>query len=154
MLAALQRLHGLRQSGAGFGAVEEGGVEGVCEQFGGSYRYRPQRHAHTLDPRSQEGPGQTHQPVRRHPAAGLWVQPEEERGQRSGGPVRPDRLCETCAGSYLRTTSLTLKHRSSMSAAVSRKSCSDGLSHTLSTSHILSPSSLISSALLSLSGLL
>lgn len=85
MLAALQGLHGLRQSHTGFGPVEKGRVEGVREQFGGSYRYRPQRDTHTLDPCSQEGSGQTHHPVSRHPAAGLWVQPEVTRRQRSGG---------------------------------------------------------------------
>lgn len=52
---------------------------------------------------------------------------------------------------YLRTTSLTAKHRSSMSAAVRRKSLSGGLSHKLSASHTLS---LSSSAPRSLSGLL
>lgn len=83
MLAALQGLHGLAQSCTGFGPVEQSRVEGVCEQFGGSYRYRPQRHTHTLDPRSQKGSGQTHHPVSCHPAAGLRVQPEgtEVRGQ-------------------------------------------------------------------------
>lgn len=92
MLAALQCLHGLRQSCAGFGAVQEGGVEGVREQFGGSDRYRPQRDAHTLDPRGQEGSGQTHHPVCRHLAAGLRVQPEAT-SQRSGGALKPNRLC-------------------------------------------------------------
>lgn len=76
MLAALQGLHGLGQSGAGFGPVEKGRVESVCEQFGGSYWNGPQRDAHTLDPCSQEGSGQTHHSVSRHPAAGLWIQPE------------------------------------------------------------------------------
>lgn len=76
MLASLQGLHGLRQSCTSFGPVEKGCVEVVCEQFGGSYWYRPQGDAHTLDPCSQEGPGQTHHPVTRHPAAGLRVQPE------------------------------------------------------------------------------
>ena len=73
MFAALKRLHGFGQSGAGFGPVEQRRVEGVCEQFGGSDGYGPQRHAHTLDPRSQEGSGQTHHTVGCHSAAGLWV---------------------------------------------------------------------------------
>lgn len=145
MLAALQCLHGLCQSCAGFGSIEKRCIKGVCEQFGGSYRYRPQRDAHTLDPCSQEGSGQTHHPISRHPAAGLWVHPEATRSQRSGGLVKPNSFCKICEKFYLRTTSLTVKHRSSISAAVRRKSLSGGLSHTLSTSHTLSPSSLISS---------
>lgn len=52
---------------------------------------------------------------------------------------------------HLSTTSLTLRHRSSMSAAVRRKSWRGGLSHTLSTSLTLSPSSLMSSSTLSCS---
>lgn len=121
MFAALQSLHGLRQSCAGFSPVEKRCVEGVCEDLGGSYRYRPQRDTHTLDAGSQEGPGQTHQPVRRHLAAGLRVQPEGTGSQRSGGTlggfIKP-----LCLKFYLRTTSLTFKHRSSISAAVRRKS--------------------------------
>lgn len=154
MLAALQRLHGLRQSCTGFGPIEKGCVECVCEEFGGSYRYRPQRDAHTLDPCSQEGSGQTHHPVSCYSAAGLRVQPEWKRSRRSGGSIKPNSLCKICEKFYLRTTSLTAKHRSSISAAVRRKSLSGGLSHTLSTSHTLSPSSLVSSTPLSLSGLL
>lgn len=94
MRAALQCLHGLCQSCTGFGPIEKGSIKGVCEQFGGSYRYRPQRDAHTLDPCSQEGSGQTHHPVSCHPAAGLRVQPEATRSQRSGGSVKPNRLCK------------------------------------------------------------
>lgn len=90
MLATLQRLHGLSQSCTGFGPIEKGHVEGMCEEFGGSYRYRPQRDAHTLDPGGQEGSGQTHHPVSRHPAAGLRVQPEATRSQRSGGSINPN----------------------------------------------------------------
>lgn len=76
VLAALQSLHGLRQSCADLGPVKQGGVEGVCEEFGGSYGYRPQRDADTLDACGQEGSGQTHHAVRGYPAAGLRVQPE------------------------------------------------------------------------------
>lgn len=83
MFAALQRLHGLRQRRAGFGPVEESRVERVREEFGSGDRDRPQGNAHALDPSSQEGSGQTHHPVSRHPAAGLRVQPmvKEVRGQ-------------------------------------------------------------------------
>lgn len=77
----------------------------------------------------------------------------ETRSKRSGGPIQPHRPGDIFEKLYLRTTSLTAKHRSNISAAVRRKSFSGGLSHTLSTSHTLSPSSLISSEPLSPSGL-
>lgn len=142
MFAALQRLHGFGQRRAGFGPVEKCRVERVCEEFGRGDGDRPQGDADTLDSSSQKGSGQTHHPISSHPAAGLWVQPvvKEVRGQVA------DESFSTGVTSHLRTTSLTLRHRSSMSAAVRRKSWRGGLSHTLSTSHTLSPSSLISSS--------
>lgn len=76
MLAALQRPHGLGQSRADLGAVEQRRVEGVREELGGGHGHGPQGDAHALDARSQEGSGQAHHPVGRHPAAGLRVQPE------------------------------------------------------------------------------
>lgn len=95
MLAALQCLHGLCQSCTGFGPVEKGCVESVCEQFGGSYWYRPQRDTHTLDPCSQEGSGQTHYPVSCHPAAGLWIQPEVTKNPGSDVSVKHNSPCQT-----------------------------------------------------------
>lgn len=83
MLAALERLHGFRQRRAGFGPVEESRVEGVREEFGRGDGDGPQGDAHALDPSCQKGPGQTHHPVGRHPAAGLRVQPCGDGGQRS-----------------------------------------------------------------------
>lgn len=94
MLAALQNLHGLCQSCTGFGPVEKSSVKSVREQFGGSYRYRPQRDTHTLDPCSQEGSGQTHHPISCHSAAGLGVQPEVTKSQGSDGSVEHNRLCK------------------------------------------------------------
>lgn len=76
VLAALQRLHGFGQSCADLGAIEQGRVEGVREEFGGGHGNGPQGDAHALDARGQEGSGEAHHPVGRHPAAGLWVQPE------------------------------------------------------------------------------
>lgn len=76
MFAALKGLHGFRQSRADLGAVQQGCVEGVRKEFGGSHGHRPQGDAHTLHARSQEGSGQAHHSVWRHSAAGLRVQPE------------------------------------------------------------------------------
>lgn len=73
VFAALQCLHGFRQRGADLGAVQQGRVEGMREEFRGSHGHRPQGDAHALDARSQEGSGQAHHPVWGHPAAGLWV---------------------------------------------------------------------------------
>lgn len=82
MLAALQCLHGFSQSCTGFGPIVKSCVEGVCEQFRGSYWHRPQRDTHTLDPCSQERSSQPHNSICCYLAAGLWVQPEVAKGQR------------------------------------------------------------------------
>lgn len=78
MFAALQCLHGFCQSRADLGAVQQGRIKGVREEFGGSHGHRPKGDTHTLHACSQKGSGQAHQTVWCHFAAGLGVQPEEQ----------------------------------------------------------------------------
>lgn len=63
LFAALDRLHGVGEGRAGFGAVEQSAVERVDEHLGRGDGNRPQRHQHTLSSSRQESPGQTHHPV-------------------------------------------------------------------------------------------
>ncbi|TNN82293.1 hypothetical protein EYF80_007414 [Liparis tanakae] len=73
LLAALDSLHGICQRCASLGAVEQGSVEGMDEHFGGGDRDGPQGHKSTLSAGSQEGPGQSHNAICCHFAAGLLL---------------------------------------------------------------------------------
>ncbi len=75
LLAALDSLHGICQCCTSLGPIKQGSVEGMDKNFGGRDRDRPQGHESTLSPSSQEGPGQSHNTICCHFAAGLLVRP-------------------------------------------------------------------------------
>lgn len=75
LLAALDSLHGICQGCTSLGPIKQGSVEGMDENFGGCDRHRPQGHEGTLSASSQEGPGQSHNTICCHFAAGLLVRP-------------------------------------------------------------------------------
>lgn len=77
LLAALDRLHGVSEGGAGFSAVQQCRVKSVDKHLGGGDRHGPERDQHTLSPRGEEGPGETHHTVGCHLAVRLRVGPEQ-----------------------------------------------------------------------------
>lgn len=84
LLAALDSLHGVCQGGTSFGPIKQGSVEGMDKNFRGCNRHRPQGHQGALGAGSQKGPGQSHDTICCHFAAGLLVRPAttERHGRR------------------------------------------------------------------------